>query len=149
MGAKPHGRYDLAIYGAGPAGLSAAVYGASEGLRTIVLERSAVGGQAGSTYQIANYLGFPDGISGWELASRARQQAQRLGAAHGFGAFHERAPGRAESSLISCGVGSLMQVASLMEYKFCGEHSVDCECPPCHCKGGHADAGPCTRAQTP
>jgi thioredoxin reductase (NADPH) len=80
MGAKPHGRYDLAIYGAGPAGLSAAVYGASEGLRTIVLERSAVGGQAGSTYQIANYLGFPDGISGWELASRARQQAQRLGA---------------------------------------------------------------------
>ena len=75
-----HERYDLAIYGAGPAGLSAAVYGASEGLRTIVLERSAVGGQAGSTYRIDNYLGFPDGISGWELASRARQQAQRLGA---------------------------------------------------------------------
>ena len=75
-----HERYDLAIYGAGPAGLSAAVYGASEGLRTIVLERSAVGGQAGSTSRIDNYLGFPDGISGWELASRARQQAQRLGA---------------------------------------------------------------------
>src|SRR5258708_11298827 len=75
-----HRRYDLAIYGAGPAGLSAAVYGASEGLRTIVLERSAVGGQAGSTSRIDNYLGFPDGISGWELASRARQQAQRLGA---------------------------------------------------------------------
>ena len=74
-----HERYDLAIYGAGPAGLSAAVYGASEGLRTIVLERSAVGGQAGSTSRIDNYLGFPDGISGWELASRARQQAQRLG----------------------------------------------------------------------
>ena len=73
-------RYDLAIYGAGPAGLSAAVYGASEGLRTILIERSAVGGQAGSTYRIENYLGFPDGISGWELASRARQQAQRLGA---------------------------------------------------------------------
>src|SRR5882762_2257652 len=73
-------QYDLAIYGAGPAGLSAAVYGASEGLRTIVLERSAVGGQAGSTSRIDNYLGFPDGISGWELASRARQQAQRLGA---------------------------------------------------------------------
>jgi thioredoxin reductase (NADPH) len=72
--------YDLAIYGAGPAGLSAAVYGASEGLRTIVIERSAVGGQAGSTSHIENYLGFPDGISGWELASRARQQAQRLGA---------------------------------------------------------------------
>jgi len=75
-----HERYDLAIYGAGPAALSAAVYGASEGLRTIVLERSAVGGQAGSTSRIDNYLGFPDGISGWELASRARQQAQRLGA---------------------------------------------------------------------
>src|SRR5690242_20123480 len=56
-----HPRYDLAIYGAGPAGLSAAVYGASEGLRTIVLERSAVGGQAGSTSRIDNYLGFPDG----------------------------------------------------------------------------------------
>src|ERR1700722_3449293 len=75
-----HERYDLAIYGAGPAALSAAVYGASEGLRTIVLERSAVGGQAGSTSRIDNYLGFPDGISGWELASRARQQAHRLGA---------------------------------------------------------------------
>jgi thioredoxin reductase (NADPH) len=75
-----HERYDLAIYGAGPAGLSAAVYGACERLRTIVLERSAVGGQAGSTSRIDNYLGFPDGISGWELASRARQQAQRLGA---------------------------------------------------------------------
>ena len=56
-----HERYDLAIYGAGPAGLSAAVYGASEGLRTIVLERSAVGGQAGSTSRIDNYLGFPMG----------------------------------------------------------------------------------------
>jgi thioredoxin reductase (NADPH) len=73
-------RYDVAIFGAGPAGLSAAVYAASEGLRTIVIERSAVGGQAGSTSRIENYLGFPDGISGWELATRARQQAQRLGA---------------------------------------------------------------------
>jgi thioredoxin reductase (NADPH) len=75
-----HRYYDLAIYGAGPAGLSAAVYGASEALRTIVIERRAVGGQAGSTSRIENYLGFPRGISGWELASRARQQAQRLGA---------------------------------------------------------------------
>lgn len=72
--------YDLVIYGAGPAGLSAAVYAASEGLRTLVIERSAVGGQAASSSRIENYLGFPDGISGWELASRARQQAQRLGA---------------------------------------------------------------------
>jgi thioredoxin reductase (NADPH) len=73
-------RYDLAIFGAGPAGLSAAIYGASEGLRTIVVEKTAVGGQAGSTSAIENYMGFPDGISGWELASRARRQALRLGA---------------------------------------------------------------------
>lgn len=72
--------YDLAIFGAGPAGLSAALYGASEGLRTIVVEKTAVGGQAGSTSKIENYMGFPDGISGWELARRARDQALRLGA---------------------------------------------------------------------
>jgi thioredoxin reductase (NADPH) len=72
--------YDLAIYGAGPAGLSAAVYGASEGLRTILIERLAVGGQAASTSRIENYLGFTDGISGWELARRARLQAERFGA---------------------------------------------------------------------
>jgi thioredoxin reductase (NADPH) len=73
-------RYDLAIFGAGPAGLSAALYGASEGLRTLVVEKTAVGGQAGSTSKIENYMGFPDGISGWELANRARRQALRLGA---------------------------------------------------------------------
>jgi thioredoxin reductase (NADPH) len=72
--------YDVAIYGAGPAGLSAAVYAASEGLRTIVLERYAVGGQAGSSSAIENYLGFPKGISGAELAERAREQACRFGA---------------------------------------------------------------------
>ena len=72
--------YDLAIYGAGPAGLSAAVYGASEGLRAILIERLAVGGQAASTSRIENYLGSTDGISGWELARRARLQAQRFGA---------------------------------------------------------------------
>jgi thioredoxin reductase (NADPH) len=72
--------YDLAIYGAGPAGLSAAVYGASEGLRTILIERFSIGGQAGSTSRIENYLGFPEGISGADLASRAREQAIRLGA---------------------------------------------------------------------
>jgi thioredoxin reductase (NADPH) len=72
--------YDLAIYGAGPAGLSAAVYGASEGLKTVVIERSAVGGQAGSSSRIENYLGFPDGITGADLAERAREQACRFGA---------------------------------------------------------------------
>ena len=72
--------YDLAIYGAGPAGLSAAVYGASDGLRTVLIERSAIGGQAGSTSCIENYLGFPDGISGAELlAERARKQALKFG----------------------------------------------------------------------
>ena len=72
--------YDLAIYGAGPAGLSAAVYAASEGLKTVVIERSAIGGQAGSTSKIENYLGFPDGITGADLAERARNQACRFGA---------------------------------------------------------------------
>ena len=72
--------YDLAIYGAGPAGLSAAVYGASDGLKTVVIERSAVGGQAGSSPKIENYLGFPQGISGADLAERAREQALRFGA---------------------------------------------------------------------
>jgi thioredoxin reductase (NADPH) len=72
--------YDTVIVGAGPAGLAAAVYGASEGLRSIVVERQAPGGQAGTSSRIENYLGFPSGVSGSELASRALQQARRLGA---------------------------------------------------------------------
>lgn len=72
--------YDLIIIGAGPAGLAGAVYGASEGLRTIVIEREAAGGQAGTSSRIENYLGFPQGISGADLARRAMTQAQRLGA---------------------------------------------------------------------
>jgi thioredoxin reductase (NADPH) len=72
--------YDTLIIGAGPAGLAAAVYGASEGLRTLVIEREAPGGQAGTSSRIENYLGFPNGVSGDELASRALQQARRLGA---------------------------------------------------------------------
>jgi thioredoxin reductase (NADPH) len=72
--------YDAVVIGAGPAGLAAAVYGASEGLRTIVVEREAPGGQAGTSSRIENYLGFPSGVSGEELASRALQQARRLGA---------------------------------------------------------------------
>jgi thioredoxin reductase (NADPH) len=71
--------YDLSIYGAGPAGLSAAVYAASEGLRTVLVERHAVGGQAGTSSLIENYMGFPDGISGADLAERARQQAVKFG----------------------------------------------------------------------
>jgi thioredoxin reductase (NADPH) len=72
--------YDVVIVGGGPAGLAAAVYGASEGLRTIVIEREAPGGQAGTSSRIENYLGFPSGVSGDELAGRALAQARRLGA---------------------------------------------------------------------
>jgi thioredoxin reductase (NADPH) len=72
--------YDLTIVGAGPAGLAAAVYGASEGLRTVVVEAVAPGGQAGTTSMIENYLGFPGGISGSQLASRATTQAEQFGA---------------------------------------------------------------------
>lgn len=72
--------YDVVIIGAGPAGLAAAVYGASEGLRTLLIEREAPGGQAGTSSRIENYLGFPTGVSGDELGSRALQQAKRFGA---------------------------------------------------------------------
>jgi thioredoxin reductase (NADPH) len=72
--------YDLIIIGAGPAGLAAAVYAASEGLKTVVIEREATGGQAGTSTRIENYLGFPVGISGADLARRATTQAKRLGA---------------------------------------------------------------------
>src|SRR6266852_8278551 len=72
--------YDLAVVGAGPAGLAAAVYGASEGLRTVVLEQTAPGGQAGSSMRIENYLGFPTGLTGSELAGRAVIQANKFGA---------------------------------------------------------------------
>lgn len=72
--------YDLIIIGAGPAGLGAAVYGASEGLRTAMIEKEATGGQAGTSSRIENYLGFPRGLSGVELAKRATDQAKRLGA---------------------------------------------------------------------
>jgi thioredoxin reductase (NADPH) len=72
--------YDLIVVGGGPAGLGAAVYGASEGLRTVLLERTATGGQAGQSSRIENYLGFPDGVSGSQLTTRARLQAAKFGA---------------------------------------------------------------------
>jgi thioredoxin reductase (NADPH) len=72
--------YDLVVIGGGPAGLAAAVYGASEGLRTVLIERTATGGQAGQSSRIENYLGFPDGVSGGQLADRARRQAEKFGA---------------------------------------------------------------------
>jgi thioredoxin reductase (NADPH) len=79
VSAPSRSAYDLAIVGAGPAGLAASVYAASEGLRTVVIEAVAPGGQAGTTSMIENYLGFPQGISGSELANRATAQARRFG----------------------------------------------------------------------
>ena len=80
VGNLPDRSFDLIVVGAGPAGLSAAMYGASEGLRTLVVEMVAVGGQAGSSSRIENYLGFPTGISGGDLTQRAVVQAQKFGA---------------------------------------------------------------------
>jgi thioredoxin reductase (NADPH) len=79
-GRPAQAHYDLVIVGGGPAGLAAAVYGASEGLRTVMVEREAPGGQAGQSSRIENYLGFPAGLSGSDLARRATDQARRLGA---------------------------------------------------------------------
>ncbi|MET0467446.1 MAG: FAD-dependent oxidoreductase [Aeromicrobium sp.] len=108
---------DLLVVGAGPAGLAAAVYGASEGLQTVVLDPEAVGGQAGTSSMIRNYLGFPRGVSGMRLAFRARLQATRFGARIFTGraveglrvdGLHEVSYGdgtmRARSVLIACGV---------------------------------------------
>ena len=81
VGGQPaQDHYDLVIVGGGPAGLAASVYGASEGLRTLMVEREAPGGQAGQSSRIENYLGFPAGLSGSDLARRATDQARRLGA---------------------------------------------------------------------
>ncbi|WP_395103704.1 FAD-dependent oxidoreductase [Actinomadura sp. SCN-SB] len=71
--------YDLVVVGGGPAGLGASVYGASEGLRTLLVEKRAIGGQAGTSTRIENYLGFPDGLSGSQLTGRARRQARKFG----------------------------------------------------------------------
>ncbi|MEO6604525.1 MAG: FAD-dependent oxidoreductase [Aeromicrobium sp.] len=108
---------DLVVIGSGPAGLAAAVYGASEGLQTVVFESEAVGGQAGTSSMIRNYLGFPRGISGMRLAFRARLQASRFGARIFTGraveglvvgdvheVAHEDGVVRARSVLIACGV---------------------------------------------
>jgi thioredoxin reductase (NADPH) len=79
-GTPTQDHYDLVVVGGGPAGLAAAVYGASEGLKTVMVEREAPGGQAGQSSRIENYLGFPAGLSGSDLARRATDQARRLGA---------------------------------------------------------------------
>lgn len=114
--------YDLVVVGAGPAGLAAAVYGASEGLRTILVEADAPGGQAGTSSQIENYLGFPGGISGADLARRAATQARRFGAeiitAQGVTSIARQDPYRAvtlsDGSELSC---YAVLVASGMEVR--------------------------------
>ena len=93
---------DVAVVGAGPAGLAAAVYASSEGLSTVVLESEAVGGQAGTSSMIRNYLGFPRGISGMRLAQRARNQAIRFGTRFFTGLVGHRASSRAPTASRSC-----------------------------------------------
>ncbi|MER8115084.1 FAD-dependent oxidoreductase [Streptomyces sp. NPDC094031] len=95
--------YDLVVIGGGPAGLGAAVYGASEGLRTVLVERSATGGQAGQSSRIENYLGFPDGVSGAQLTDRARRQAARFGA--------EILTAREVTALETCGAARVVRFA--------------------------------------
>lgn len=97
---------DLAIVGAGPAGLAAAVYAASEGLRTTVIERETIGGQAGTTSLIRNYLGFPGGISGSELAQRAYQQAWLFGVKFAFARSVERLHARGEARILTLSDGT-------------------------------------------
>jgi thioredoxin reductase (NADPH) len=106
--------YDLAILGAGPAGLAAAVYGASEGLRTLVIEPLAIGGQAGTSSMIRNYLGFPMGVGGGELAFRAWEQALLFGAQF---VFSQRAIGltlRDHERVVALGDGSEVRARSVI-----------------------------------
>jgi thioredoxin reductase (NADPH) len=106
--------YDLAILGAGPAGLAAAVYGASEGLRTVLVEPEAIGGQAGTSSMIRNYLGFPRGIGGGELAHRAWEQAILFGAELVFG---HRATGlevRGRERLVRLDDGTLLRARAVV-----------------------------------
>jgi thioredoxin reductase (NADPH) len=95
--------YDIIVIGGGPAGLGAAVYGASEGLRTVLVEREAVGGQAGQSSRIENYLGFPSGIAGGDLARRATTQARRFGA--------EMLLTSEVSGLLACGSARVVRLA--------------------------------------
>jgi thioredoxin reductase (NADPH) len=98
--------YDVAVIGAGPAGLAAAVYGASEGLETTVLEHEAIGAQAGSSSKIRNYLGFPRGVSGAELAQRAYEQAWMLRAEFVYGLSAAGLPAAESSRVVHLGDGS-------------------------------------------
>jgi thioredoxin reductase (NADPH) len=122
--------YDLAIAGAGPAGLAAAVYGASEGLRTVVVEPHAFGGQAGTSSMIRNYLGFPRGISGGELAHQAWEQALLFGAQFVYGQeLHElRSRGHERVMALSDGsraVARAVIIATGVTYRRLGIPTID------------------------
>jgi thioredoxin reductase (NADPH) len=106
--------YDVVIVGAGPAGLAAAVYGSSEGLRTALLEREAFGGQAGTSSRIRNYLGFPNGISGVELAARATQQATRFGTDFVYGNAATSLAGDGELRVIGFEDGSRVRCRAVV-----------------------------------
>jgi thioredoxin reductase (NADPH) len=117
--------YDLAILGAGPAGLSAAVYGASEGLRTLVIEPQAIGGQAGTSSMIRNYLGFPRGVTGGELAFRAWEQALLFGAQFVFRQRATRLTMRGHKRTVALSDGSEVSartviIAAGVEYRRLG-----------------------------
>jgi thioredoxin reductase (NADPH) len=108
-----HDDYDLVVLGAGPAGLTGAVYAASEGKRTLVIEVHAPGGQAGTSSRIENYPGFPDGVSGSELADGAYRQAQRLGAEFLIGVFVVHARPQADGSVeVELSSGATIRVRS-------------------------------------
>jgi len=117
IGLKSHASsptYDVAIVGAGPAGLAAAVYGASEGLKTILIESSAPGGQAAQSTLIENYLGFPKGISGADLARRAYSQAMRLGAEVLVPAKVERVERKDPYKILHMADGSMLTTKALV-----------------------------------
>ena len=122
--------YDLAIVGGGPAGLSAAVYAASEGLRTLVIEGRAIGGQAGTTSLIRNYLGFPDGIGGGQLAVRAHEQAWRLGAKFYFMRRATRLRAQGQNRIVTLSDGTEIASRSVVlsmgvEYRRLGMEGLD------------------------
>jgi thioredoxin reductase (NADPH) len=108
------GPYDVAILGAGPAGLAAAVYAASEGLRTVVIEPEALGGQAGTSSMIRNYPGFADGISGSELTSRATQQAQLFGAQFVFANRAVRLGSQGTARIVTLADGSEVETRTVV-----------------------------------
>src|SRR5262249_57911625 len=121
---------DVAVIGAGPAGLAAAVYGASEGLSTVVLEPEAIGGQAGTSSQIRNYLGFPDGVSGADLAVRAYTQAWNFGAEYVYGNPATGLRAQGPERVVTVGAGSEVRsravvVATGVSYRRLGIPSLD------------------------